>query len=1021
MEPPPASSYALSVLACPSCGRENPDGFRFCGACGAELAAATGRETRKTVTVLFMDVSGSTALGERLDPESFRRVMARYFDLARACLERHGGTVEKFIGDAVMAVFGVPTVHEDDALRAVRAATELRDELGPLNEELERDYGVSLHLRTGVNTGEVVTGTAERLVTGDAVNVAARLEQAARPGEILLGEQTRQLARDAIEVDPVAPLELKGKAEPLAAHRLVRVLEGAPPFDRRLDAPLVGRREELACVRSAFDAAVSERRCRLVTVLGPPGIGKSRLAREVGAALSTEAEVLPGRCLPYGEGITYWPLREIFAAAGAEEELIAALGASAAEDVVWEVRKALERRARERPLALVFEDIHWAEPTLLDLIEHLADWTRDAPLLLLCLARPELLDEREGWGGRQGVGELLTLEPLSRAEAERLIEEFTANEQVEDDVRSRILEVAEGNPLFVEQLLAMLAEGGGVDQVPGTIQALLAARLDALPADERDVLERASVVGLEFEWEALAELAPDRRRPPGARLAALVRKDLIRPHDAIEDVFSFRHMLIRDAAYERVPKDLRSDLHERFARWLDGRGDEFEEIVGYNLEQAYRCLAELGPPTERGRLLAEQAAERLASAGRRAFARGDMPAAGNLLERSAALFLPEDPRRLVLLPALGDVLIDRGEWERAGAILFEASEAGRAAGQPGVAAYASVALSYVRLHMDPDSTHEQTRPVLEQAIRVFEGLDDRGGLARALSLAGSMRLWAGQAAAAVDEFERAAAHAREAGDRAQEMESLRYSVIALLHGPMPVLAALERVADIRRRGQGHGRVEVSTVQACAHLEAMSGSPAAARKLIAEAESTARELGLETLLAAGVLRSAGEIELLAGDPRAAERAVRPACESLERMGDWGHYTSAVPGLADALYAQGRGHEAAREVELAVRHAIDDDVDAQIGLHRVRARLLALKGDFEEAERFAREAIRRSERTDYLVLHAEAFVALAEVLRLAGRLPDAAAALEEAIQLHEQKGNVVGASIARALLAELTSAV
>ena len=398
---------------CPTCGASNAERARFCSECGAALGAPASREARKTVTVLFADVTGSTALGERLDPESFRRVMARYFDLARSCLERHGGTVEKFIGDAVMAAFGVPVVHEDDALRALRAAVELRTALLTLNAELERDYGVALHLRTGVNTGEVVTGTEERLVTGDAVNVAARLEQAAEPDEILVGEQTYALARGAIDAEPIEPLAVKGKTEPLTAFRLIGVRAGAPAFDRRLDAPLVGRLDELARVRSAFDEAVAARGCRLVTVLGPPGIGKSRLAREVTATLASEAAVLTGRCLPYGEGITYWPLVEIFREAGAEAELDAALSAGAPEEIFWSVRKSLEQRARERPLALVVEDVHWAEPTLLDLAEHLGDWTRDAPLLLLCLARPEFLDGRPGWGG-----ELMTLQPLSEVESE---------------------------------------------------------------------------------------------------------------------------------------------------------------------------------------------------------------------------------------------------------------------------------------------------------------------------------------------------------------------------------------------------------------------------------------------------------------------------------------------------------------------------------------------------------------------------------------------------------------------------
>ena len=990
-----SAAYALPVATCSSCGQANPDSARFCSGCGAELGVAAAREVRKSVTVLFADVTGSTALGEQLDPESLRRVMARYFETARGCLERHGETVEKFIGDAVMAVFGVPTVHEDDALRAVRAASELRDSLSSLNDELERDYGVSLQVRTGVNTGEVVTGTEERLATGDAVNVAARLEQAAQPGEILIGEQTRRLSRGAIEVDLVEPLPLKGKAELVEAFRLVQVFEGAPAYERRLDAPLVGRREELALMHAAFDRAVSERQCKLVTILGPPGIGKSGLARELAALLTGSASVLTGRCLPYGEGITYWPLVEIFREGGAEDELAEALSAVAAEDIFWSVRKSFERRARERPLALVVEDIHWAEPTLLDLLEHLVDWTRDAPLLLLCLARPDLIDARPTWAGSSRA-ETLTLEPLSRAESEELIDELLLDSRLDDDIRARISDAAEGNPLFVEQLLAMLAEGGDPEDVPPTIQALLAARLDSLPDEEREVIERASVVGLEFEWETLAELAPDHRRPAGAQLAALVRKELIRPHEAIEDTFRFRHMLIRDAAYERVPKELRSELHERFADWLDGRGEEFDEVIGYHLEQAYRCLEALGRPGERGRALAARAAERLAVSGRRAYARADSRAAMNLLERAAALLPVDDPGRLSILPSLGRALREQGQLDRADTVLSEAVERGRAAGEPVVAADAAVALTDLRSHRTAQTGvgREDVLREIEAAIQVFHEAGYKEGLGRALTTRGKYRVWGGEAAAALPDLEAGARLARDAGNRAEEAESIQFMCAAMRVGPTPVQEALRRLEDLGSRAAINGRLEMAFLLARAHLTATQGHFDAARGLASQARALGEEHGLDITHAHFV---AGHVELFAGDAVRAERELRMVCEHYEKVGEFGYLSSAAPYLAEAVLAQGREEEALQLTERwrADRLTLPEDADGQTQWRRVRAKILARRGELDEAERLGREAVAIASATaDILNLRAEALADLGEVLRLADRPHESRAALAEA---------------------------
>ncbi|HXF72859.1 MAG TPA: adenylate/guanylate cyclase domain-containing protein, partial [Actinomycetota bacterium] len=702
---------------CPSCGREVAEGFAFCPHCGAQLGqTAPHAEARKTVTVLFCDVTGSTGLGERLDPESLRKVMARYFDVARARVERHGGTVEKFIGDAVMAVFGIPVVHEDDALRACRAAVEIREAVAALAKELQRDHGTGLEVRIGVNTGEVVAGdpaAGQALVTGDAVNVAARLEQAADPGEVLVGEATHRLVRDAVVAEAVEPLTLKGKAGAVAAHRLLDVHPTAPGVSRRLDSPLVGRDRELGLLRQALDRAVSERACHLFTLLGAAGVGKSRLVEEFAEGLAG-ARVLRGRCLPYGEGITFFPVVEVLKqATGAldfEEpsvlerkvcevvagedhgELICARlghllglaeGEAVPEETFWAIRRFLEALARERPLVLVLDDVQWGEAAFLDLVEHVADWTRDAPILLVCLARPELVDVRPRWGGGKLNATSILLEPLPHDQCERLVANLLGAEEVAREVRDRVLSSAEGNPLFVEQMVQVLIDDGLLARrdgrwapvgdlssvpVPPTIHALLQARLDRLSADERAAIQRASVVGRDFFRGAVVAMSPEPERSAvGAALMSLVRKDLIRPDRSTlpgEDAFRFRHLLIRDAAYEGIPKEVRAELHERFAGWLTrvagGRVEEQEEILGYHLEQASRYRRELGPVDEAGRELGRRAARHLASAARRAFARGDAGAAANLLARAVDLLGPDDPEHLRLLPEVGHALVEAG-------------------------------------------------------------------------------------------------------------------------------------------------------------------------------------------------------------------------------------------------------------------------------------------------------------------------------------------------------------------------
>ena len=600
-----------ALIVCPRCGAENTATARFCSSCGNALTDATApaqiSEMRKTVTVMFMDAVGSTTAGEHTDPETLRRVMTRYFDEIRTIVERHGGTVEKYIGDAVMAVFGVPAVHEDDALRAVRAAHEARIRVQELSDRIRAERGFAIEWRTGINTGEVMAGDAgagQRFVSGDAVNVAARLEQAAPAGQVLLGPETYNLVRDNVQAEPADPVAAKGKSVPVAAYRLVSMLAGGAPVARRLDSPMIGRLRQRRLLAEAFEQVVDERACHLFNILGAAGVGKSRLVNEFLASLGDTAQVLHGRCLSYGEGITFWPISEaVREAAGLTEEddddavrakigslidderdripvverigtLLGRFAANGvAEETYWAVRVLLESIARVRPVVLILDDMHWAEPTLLDLVENLADWVSDAPLLLICVARQDLLEARPGWGGGKKYATTLTLEPLNETESRELMTNLLGEVDLGGGLEQKIAAAAEGNPLFVEEMVGMLIDNGFLQRsnggwaatsdlsnvaVPPTIQALLAARLDRLPSPERTVIERGAVEGKVFHRSAVAELAPeDLRASVPDHLRALSRKELVRPDRsdfAGDEAFRFRHLLIRDAAYAAMPK-----------------------------------------------------------------------------------------------------------------------------------------------------------------------------------------------------------------------------------------------------------------------------------------------------------------------------------------------------------------------------------------------------------------------------------------------------------------------------------
>ena len=952
-------------------------------------------EQRKTVTVLFCDLTGSTALGETVDPERLRALLARYFERMKEIVERHGGSVEKFIGDAVMAVFGVPTAHEDDALRALRSAVEMRDALSELG----------LEGRIGVTTGEVVIGTEERLATGDAVNVAARLEQAAQPGEVLVGEPTLALVRASVDVEPLEPLELKGKAEPVPAYQLLGVRDLA---ERRHEARFVGRERELAILREALERVQAEERCELVTLVGEAGVGKSRLVAE--ALAPGEARVVRGRCLPYGEGITYWPVVEVLkqldllptddSAAAAIRSLLGESDTpTSAEEIAWAFRKTLEHAAAMQPVVVVFDDIQWGEETFCDLIEHVALLSSGAPILLLCMARPELTERRPTWPVA------LRLEPLREGDVEALIPA-----RIIDELRQRITRAAGGNPLFIEEMLAMADEVEGDVVVPPTLQALLAARLDQLETAERSVLERGAIEGEVFHRGAVQALAPEEAQVT-PRLAALVRKELIRPnkpHLAGEDGFRFRHLLIRDAAYDALPKAVRADLHERFAAWLEERGTELvelDEILGYHLEQACRYRAELGTPDD---MLAATARQRLATAGRRAYARADNGAAVSLLERAAALIPPAE-FDVALETDLVDALFWAGRGRdavrRAGSLAERAAAAGDRVGE----LCGRIKEATARAFDEPEGATETLAALVGQALPVFEATGDDLALYIGYYALG----WVANMRAQMDEkleaFERAFVHAQQAG---LPHQLLGGRATARFLGTTPVSEFLAW-ADEQK---AHGGSDYYLRTCRSGALAMQGRFDEARAILAEVRAELADRAAGIGLATVMSHDSVGLELLAGDPAAAIELGEEGCRLLDELGEKAFLSTGAGNLAHALYDLGRLEEADTWAIRAAELGASDDAITQMFWRQVRAKVLARRGEDQEAEQLAREAVAIAEATDMIDPQGDACFDLCEVLLLVGKPDEAAAALEQAIERYERKGNVVSLQRAKNRLAE-----
>jgi class 3 adenylate cyclase/tetratricopeptide (TPR) repeat protein len=1061
------------MTACSTCGAANAADARFCSNCGSALPESSpAEEVRKTVTILFCDVTGSTQLGEQLDPESLRKVMGRYFDAMRAEIELHGGTVEKFIGDAVMAVFGIPSLHEDDALRAVRAADGMRESLETLNKDLERDFGVRLASRIGVNTGEVLVGPGSAdfgRVTGDPVNTAARLETAAQPGEVLIGADTYRLVRDAVDVESVEARTVKGKAEPVECYRLVGVLAGTAPPPRASTSPIVGRERELDDLQRAFERSVQDRACLLFTVLGTGGAGKSRLVEEFVERASETGHVIVGGCLPYGEGITYWPVAQALRAvlevhdfdepdevrsaldrilagddhadaiaARLSEVLGIAEGHSAAEETAWAIRRFLEILASERPLVAVWEDVHWAEPAMLDAIDHVADWARDAPILLLCTARPEFLDSRPAWGAGKQRASVLTLPPLDVDDSTQLIANLLDGGRLPGDAVDRVADAGGGNPLFVEQMVSMLIDDGLVVRedggwttvedlssiaVPPSVAALLAARLERLSDEERRAIGSASVIGKVFYVGAVRELLPEPDRANAAPLVrSLVRKELVRETRSTipgEDAFEFRHILIRDAAYASIPKERRAEQHRRFADWCiriaGDRIEEQEEIVGYHLEQAFRNRESIGALDDEARALATEAAARLESSGMRAFDRPDMAAATNLLRRAEALLPPDDPGRVALLTTLAYALFDVGKLDEARNTVAEAAARAPVSGDPVAAEL--VAIARWQLVDRGVKRQEQTRADAMRAdamraIAVFEAAGDQRGLVRAWNLVSSIEWLLGHAGAQLDAVERALEHARGGTARYEEHEALVDLTSALVRGPTPVSVGIARAERTIEANPGSREVDALMCHALAHFRARLGEFDEARVAMDRYRSFYRDTG-QTVSYLYSVEVAFDVAMLAGQAEHACDVVEEAWRSMNELGDSWPYLDAF--LGQGRYAVGRYDDARDTAARAAEHG--DEVEGSLGLG-VLAKVAARSGDVSAALETIAEAVARVDRTDFLFDRGTVHTDRGETLRLLGRDDEALSAFDEAIRLFDQKGDLVSAERVRRLRDEAT---
>jgi class 3 adenylate cyclase/tetratricopeptide (TPR) repeat protein len=958
---------------------------------------------RKLASVLVVGLAGPTALVVGADHGVAGGRITRFFEFVSRCVETHGGTVQKLGGTVLMGVFGVPLVHEDDAERALRAALEIQAAAA----------GLEVECRMGVEAADVMVDSDDvaSVATGTAVDTAVRLQHVAGPKEILVGVGARRLAARAVELERAGTRRLAGFSDEVEVWRAVSASEERGRPLGAVAARLVGRDVELALLRNTFVRTVRDRRPHLVTIYGEPGVGKSRLARDFAAELEG-AHVLVGRCLPYGEGVTYWPLAEMVrtsagiadddSATVARKKLIGhcrdeavadllALAAGFVEEmeidgsrqgIAWAAREWAEGLTATRPVVLGFEDIHWSEEPLLRLIEHLAGGVQRVPLMIMCLARPELLELYPGWGGGRTRGVAIELGALDRENAEALVDALLEDAALPRGLRGDVLEKTEGNPLFVEETVRMLAEGiEGGHPIPDTVQALIAARIDGLPRLAKVVLQRASVIGRSVWLSSLTALCADVEGLDDVVDALVTRDFLVREHRAdpgAEQVLRFKHVLIREIAYSGLTKSARAELHAAFAAWLHERGmEEVVEIRAYHLDRAAMLLSELdmaAPPN-----LAHTAAAALEAAGMRALAREANRSGRHLFVRAVQLE-PTLQRRFHAARAawrLDDIPAVALEMERVRADAHDA-------GNRRIEGRALIALGEVTAFRDSDTP--QSRSLIEEGLELLEP-DDAIGRFDALRHLSTLARWAGDDAKARHYAQQALDVSRATGRKDLISCSAIGLGTALLWDD-----ELERAEELAIEAQtlavesGGIVPRGQALQTLGQIAALRGETDEAMRLYDESIALFSEAGA-VLEQAKSINHAAELAMMRGNAEKAERLAREAIRMLQPLSDRGYLCESQRILAEVLVNQGKLDEAERYALLGIETVGPHDVTSLASTRMALGLVRAAQGRDAEAEAELREAFARAADAPRWTRAATAD-ALARFLRSRGRDEEAA---------------------------------